>query len=140
MRRAVLLLLALIAYSDAFAQSAADVLRSFRKLEADTVAGMTVNQYARGMAEVSAQLKSFSDANQGKPTPETIRVLSLALAQYQKARDVMDQEYLWDMRYADNELPIKTYFDRKRDMAREIDGYFRAASAEIDRAARAPRK
>ena len=123
-----------------FAQSAGDVLKSFRNLQAGVETGMSRSEYMRGMAEVTAQLRNFSDANQGKPTPEMLKALSAAFMHYQKAKSVLDEELILDQRYRNNELSISTYFGRKREILTETSTFWQTASDEIDRAAKLPRK
>src|SRR5947208_1285247 len=68
------------------AQSASDVLKAFRKLQADTEAGVTNSEYGRALAEVNAELKSFGDRNPGKP-PAGIEALRSAFGLYLKAKE-----------------------------------------------------
>ena len=116
------------------AQSVSDVLKSFRKLEADTEAGMNYSEYTRGFAEVNAQLKSFADTNRGKP-PAAIEALRSAFELYLKARTLWDEQRLQDMRYRNGELSIQAYFDGKSANNAEISSVWKQAGQEIDRAA-----
>ncbi len=119
----------------ASAQGLPEVLKSFRKLEADTEAGLNYNEHARGMAEVNAQLKSFADNTQGRPTPPAIKALQAAFEEYKKARGAWDEQRIQDMRYQNGEMSLAGYFDKKREITAEISQHWKAAGAEIDRAA-----
>lgn len=131
----VTLAVVLIGFSIAASgQSPADVLRSFRKLQADTEAGVTLDQYARGMAEVTAQMRSFSDSHAGAE-PQGMADLRSALSAYRRARDAWDRQRIEDMRYANKELAISQYFDGKRRSQAAIEMLWHEASDDIDRAA-----
>ena len=118
----------------AHAQGVSDVLKSFRKLEADTETGMNYGEYARGLSEVNAQLKSFADMNRGKP-PAAIEALRSALDLYLKAKTLWDEQRLLAMRYQNGELSLQAYFDGKNANSAEISSVWKQAGQEIDRAA-----
>lgn len=118
----------------AHAQSVSDVLKSFRKLEADTEAGIDYSEYGRGLAEVNAQLKSFADTNRGR-SPATIEALRSTFELYLKARKLWDEQKLQDMRYQHGYLSTKDYFDWKKANIIEISSVWEQASQEIDKAA-----
>lgn len=117
------------------AQSVSDVLKSFRKLEADTEAGMNHGEYIRGLAEVNAQLKNYSDATQGKPPSPAIQALRAAFDSYLSGKALWDQQRLQDMRYENSEVSIKQYFDEKAANSEAISRLWEKAGGEIDRAA-----
>ena len=136
MRRFIsLLLVTSLAFTiPAEAQSVSDVLKSFRKLEADTETGMNYGEYARGLSEVNAQLKSFADMNRGKSSA-AIEALRSAFELYRKAKTLWDEQRLRDMRYQNGELSLHAYFDGKEANTAEISGVWKQAGQEIDRAA-----
>lgn len=115
------------------AQGSSDVLKSFRKLEADTEAGMNYSEYARAISEVNAQLKSFADSNPGK-RPPSIDALHSALALYLKAKDLWDDQQIRDAQYHDGKIAIRTYYEGKRANLVDISTVWKRAGQEIDRA------
>ncbi len=117
------------------AQSVTDVLKSFRKLEAVTEAGMNYNEYARGMADVNAQLKNFSDSNGSKGTPPAIKALHDAFDEFKAARARWDEQTIDDARYQNGQVSIKDYFDKKKAGIVEISDHWKAAGDHIARAA-----
>lgn len=118
----------------AHAQSAPDVLKAFRKLEADTEAGVTNSEYARALAEVNAELKSFADRNPGNHSAG-IEALRSAFTLYLKAKDSFDEQKSQAMRYDNGEMSLRDYYDWKRANIEEISGLWKQAGQEIDRAA-----
>lgn len=136
MRRFISLLLVMsLAFTfRAQAQGISDVLKTFRKLEAATEAGMNYGEYARGLSEVNAQLKSFADTSRGK-SPAAIEALRSAFELYRKAKTLWDEQRLQDMRYQGGELSLKAYFDGKDANTAEIASVWKQAGQEIDRAA-----
>jgi hypothetical protein len=116
------------------AQSVSDVLMAFRKLEANTESGMNYGDYARGLTEVNAQLKTFGDMNRGKP-PAAIDALRSAFVSYNKARTLWDEQRLQDLRYQSGEISLTAYFDAKSANTTEIAGLWTQAGLEVDRAA-----
>lgn len=136
MRRLISLLLVVLFFFEIpiQAQTVSDVLKSFRKLEADTEAGVNFNEYARALAEVNSQLKNFTDANPGKP-PASVEVLRSAFELYRRARALWDEQNLQDMRYQNGELSIHAYFDSKEANRDQIRSIWKQAGQEVDRAA-----
>ena len=130
----VLLVCLVSVITNVHAQSIADVLKAFRKLEADTEAGVNYSEYARSMAEANAQLKTFADANPGRP-PAAILALRSAFDMYTKAKYIWDDEKLQTMRYNNGEVSISDYFDGKRANTTEISSLWKRAGEEISRAA-----
>ena len=116
------------------AQPVLDVFKSFRKLEADTEAGVNFNEYARALAEVNAQLKNFTDANPGKP-PASVEALRSAFELYRKARALWDEQNLQDMRYQNGDLSLQAYFNAKEVNKDQIRSIWKQAGQEVDRAA-----
>ena len=117
------------------AQSVPDVPKSFRKLEADTEAGMNYKEYARGMAEVNAQLKNFADSNGSKATPPAIKALQDAWEEFKAARERWDEQAIDDARYDNGQMSIQGYFDRKKAGIAEISDHWKVAGQHIARAA-----
>lgn len=92
MMRRIAAVLALVFSSSCAGQSADDVMRAFKRLEAHIETGISYRDYGPAVGDVNFELKMFRESPEGQANSELVKALSRALLRYVEA------EILWGMK------------------------------------------